>query len=57
VDKATESLLLIKTKRATFARLKEFIEAHHPYDIPEIIAVPIEKGNSAYLKWLQASIL
>jgi len=56
IDRAKETLLLIKTRTSCFNRLRVFIEKHHPYSVPEIIAVPIRKGNASYLKWLQASV-
>ncbi len=52
IDQAKESLLLIKTRKSRFERLRTFIEKNHPYSVPEIIALPIQKGNRAYLKWL-----
>jgi len=51
-----EELLLIKTTAAAFERLKARIEALHPYDVPEIIAVPVFGGNESYLSWLLNSV-
>jgi len=48
----TESLMLIKTTRARFEALRERIEALHPYDVPEIIALDIATGSSGYLDWI-----
>ena len=56
VDRAREYLLVIKTKTSRFNRLKSFLEKHHPYSVPEIIALPIRRGNSPYLGWLKASV-
>jgi len=47
-----ELLLLIKTKNTLFTQVAEAIQANHPYKCPEIIALPIEQGNPAYLAWL-----
>lgn len=47
-----ELLLMIKTKRILFDRLKTAIKMVHPYNIPEIIAVPIEEADSEYLEWI-----
>lgn len=52
----TEELLLIKTKAEAFGRLKSRIEELHPYDVPEIISVPIAEGNESYLRWLDACV-
>jgi periplasmic divalent cation tolerance protein len=47
-----EHPLLIKTTEARYAELEQAIRANHPYDLPEIVAVPIERGLPAYLEWL-----
>lgn len=56
VDRAKEFLLLIKTRASRFERLQKFLEKHHPYSVPEIIALPIHKGNRAYLDWIRTSL-
>ncbi len=53
--KDAEFLLLIKTRAALYAQVESFILAHHPYDTPEILQVPVTAGSSAYLQWLDAS--
>ena len=52
LDEAEEVPLLIKTSAARYAALEEAIRAYHPYELPEIIAVRIEKGLPGYLAWL-----
>ena len=47
-----ELLLLIKTSNFVWARLQERILALHPYELPEIISVPIQDGHSNYLNWI-----
>ncbi len=49
-----EHPLLIKTSAARYAALEAAIRAGHPYELPEIIAVPIERGLAAYLDWVAA---
>ena len=49
-----EHPMLIKTTEARYAALEEAIRAGHPYELPEIIAVPIERGLPAYLDWVAA---
>ena len=44
--------VLIKTLAKHYARLEQLIKAVHPYELPEIIAVPIISGLPAYLKWI-----
>lgn len=50
--KEPEWLLLIKTTAACFEALRIRIRALHPYEAPEIIALPIKHGDPAYLNWL-----
>ena len=47
-----EHPLLIKTSADRYAALEAAIRAGHPYELPEIIAVPIERGLAAYLEWV-----
>ncbi len=56
VEQAGETLLLIKTTRAAYARLETAIKQHHPYETPEIIALPVEAGSDKYLKWLMEAV-
>jgi periplasmic divalent cation tolerance protein len=56
LEQATESLLLIKTTRAAYPRLETAIKENHPYQTPEIIAMPVEAGSNGYLNWLTASV-
>lgn len=52
IETATEVPLLIKTTRAAYARLETLIREAHPYELPEIIALPVEAGLPAYLEWV-----
>ena len=52
IEQAAECLLIIKGA-AEFEKLRARIKALHPYEIPEIISIPIGQGDEAYLKWLQ----
>ena len=47
-----EILLLIKTKRENYAKIKLIIEDLHPYNVPEIIALPVVDCSEDYLKWI-----
>jgi periplasmic divalent cation tolerance protein len=49
-----EHPMLIKTTAECYAALEQAIRAAHPYELPEIIAVPIERGLPAYLDWVAA---
>ncbi|MFZ2268684.1 MAG: divalent-cation tolerance protein CutA [Azonexus sp.] len=54
VESASEIPLLIKTTAANYPALENAIRAEHPYEIPEIIALPVERGLPAYLNWVAA---
>ncbi len=54
--KDSESLLLIKTHQNLWKRLENRVLELHSYETPEIICVPIEIGNQAYLDWLNAQL-
>lgn len=52
VEAASEVPLLIKTTRSRYAALETLIRERHPYDLPEIIALPLERGLPEYLAWV-----
>jgi periplasmic divalent cation tolerance protein len=56
VNEEEEKLLLIKSERRLFPRVRETIRELHSYDVPEILAVPIQDGDPAYLGWLGESL-
>jgi periplasmic divalent cation tolerance protein len=49
-----EHPLLIKTTAEGYAALERAIRAEHPYELPELIAVPVERGLPEYLQWVAA---
>ncbi len=53
IDKAGESLLIMKTKRSLVNRLIKAVKAQHSYSVCEVIAMPIIAGNKAYLDWIE----
>lgn len=55
VEEALEYLLLIKTQTSHYHAVETFLRQHHPYQVPEIIAVPITQGLPAYLGWIKES--
>lgn len=57
VESATEIPLLIKSTAALYPALQAAIAQRHPYDVPEIIALPITRGLPAYLNWVAAETL
>lgn len=52
VERASEVPLLIKTTRAAYPRLESALHKLHPYELPEIIALPVSAGLPEYLKWV-----
>jgi periplasmic divalent cation tolerance protein len=56
VERAREVLLVIKTRSEKFSRLARRIQAIHSYSVPEILALPVVRGNQAYLQWLRQSV-
>jgi periplasmic divalent cation tolerance protein len=52
VDTANEHMLIIKTTPDAYDALEKRLKKLHPYELPEIIAVPIEAGSAAYLDWI-----
>jgi periplasmic divalent cation tolerance protein len=57
VEQAEEWLLMMKTREALFSVLEKEIKAIHPYEVPEIIAVPIVAGSASYLEWIEAETI
>lgn len=54
VEKADEVPMLIKTTEARYQALEEAIRAKHPYETPELIALPVVDGLPDYLAWVEA---
>ena len=52
VCKENEALLIVKSKASVFKKLEERVKKLHSYEVPEIIAIPIEAGLKDYLKWV-----
>ncbi|MEM1524562.1 MAG: divalent-cation tolerance protein CutA [Nitrososphaerales archaeon] len=52
IERAEEWLCLIKSRLNLYNELESLIRENHSYEIPEILAMPIIKGNNDYIKWL-----
>jgi periplasmic divalent cation tolerance protein len=52
IEEADEVTLLIKTAASRYAELEAVIKGSHPYQVPEIIALPLTGGLPAYLSWV-----
>jgi len=53
IETATEIPLLIKSTRTAYSQVEKIIRTHHPYELPEIIAVSVVSGLPAYLDWVR----
>lgn len=51
VHDESECLMVIKVAKRRYPALEQWLAHHHPYDVPEVIAVPVENGLPAYLEW------
>lgn len=56
MERAQEWQCWIKSKEALYKDIEKAIKSVHPYEVPEIIAMPILAGNHAYLEWLENEV-
>ena len=56
VCRSEELLLIVKTRTERLGALREALVELHPYDLPELVALPIESGHTPYLAWLDESV-
>lgn len=56
VSDESERLLVMKTRADRYAALEKVIEELHPYEVPEVVAIPIERGSEAYLSWVDENV-
>jgi periplasmic divalent cation tolerance protein len=52
IEEEAEVMLLIKTTAGRYAELEQTLKALHPYELPEIVALPLGAGLPAYLEWI-----
>ncbi len=52
VTEEQEILVLLKTRRECWGDLKNAVKRRHPYEVPELLALPVEAGLDAYLQWV-----
>ncbi|MEX1830069.1 divalent-cation tolerance protein CutA [Luteibacter sp. CQ10] len=51
-----EALLMAKTTREAYPALAEFVASRHPYEVPEIVALPVVAGHAPYLDWVESNV-
>ncbi len=56
IQKDAEYLIIIKTTRSVYEELEKRIVSLHPYEVPEVIALPVELGNMNYLNWIGQNV-
>ena len=56
VEKAEEWLCIMKSRNDLYGELEKVIKGIHPYDVPEILAMPIVSGNPVYLQWVDKEV-
>ncbi|XP_044258269.1 protein CutA homolog [Tribolium madens] len=52
INEDAEVLMMIKTRTSKISALTQYVKSNHPYTVCEVISLPIENGNEAYLKWI-----
>ncbi|XP_054425194.1 protein CutA isoform X2 [Pteronotus mesoamericanus] len=53
IEEDSEVLMMIKTQSSLIPALTDFVRSVHPYEVAEVIALPVEQGNSPYLHWVR----
>ncbi|HEB96412.1 MAG TPA: divalent-cation tolerance protein CutA [Sedimenticola thiotaurini] len=53
LERATETMLSIKSSSRVYPALERALVALHPYELPEIVAVPVQQGLPGYLQWVE----
>ncbi|XP_013870959.1 protein CutA homolog [Austrofundulus limnaeus] len=52
IEEDSEVLLMIKTRSSKVPALAEYVRSKHPYEVAEVISLPIDQGNPPYLQWI-----
>ena len=55
LEQSKEVLLVMKTRKAQLSALEQFVLQRHPYDTPEMLSLPLDRGTAKYLDWLRES--
>jgi periplasmic divalent cation tolerance protein len=54
IERGTEQQLVIKTTATRYAAVEQLIKQEHPYELPEILALPVSDGLADYLEWVDS---
>jgi periplasmic divalent cation tolerance protein len=55
IERDNEHLLIIKSSRARLTELQATLVSLHPYELPEVLALPVAAGHAPYLEWLRTT--
>ena len=55
-ETAREVLLLIKTRFSSYKKIEKILLKNHPYEVPEIICLPVTRGSKSYLDWISGEV-
>lgn len=55
VERSEEVQLIVKTTSERYVAVEEFLRTAHPYELPEILAVPVQHGLAGYLSWIEGA--
>ena len=56
VEEESEVVVILKTSKTTAFELAQWVEDHHPYEVPCILELPLGRGNHDYVSWLQTQL-
>jgi periplasmic divalent cation tolerance protein len=52
LEEVSEAFVILKTRRGLWKALEARVQELHPYDVPELLAVPVDRGLPSYLRWM-----
>lgn len=55
-EEDNEVLMIVKTKISIVGKVVQFVKSMHPYEVPEVISLPIQDGNHDYLQWVAGAV-
>jgi len=56
IERAGEIALIAKTTAARYPALEKIVKAHHPYECPCIVAIPLARGHAPFLDWIRNQV-
>jgi periplasmic divalent cation tolerance protein len=56
IERESEALIILKTTAADVEALERRVVELHPYEVPEVVALPVEAGHGPYLDWVRAEV-